>query len=60
MMERRIEEAMKIKIRVILILAALIGGAVVVLKMSDDKPKRKSDFFKNEAKDIDVKDGKQY
>ncbi len=52
---------MKIKLWLILILVAVIGGGIVVIKMSEDtKPKRKSDFFKNEAKDIDVKDGKQY
>ncbi|MDQ3234481.1 MAG: hypothetical protein M3Q07_21980 [Pseudobdellovibrionaceae bacterium] len=51
---------MKLKIWILLVLLLLIGGGVVIIKMQGEKPKRQSDFFKNDVKDIDVTDGKKY
>jgi len=51
---------MKIKLWVILVFLVAAGGGIVLVMNSNEKPKRSSDFFKNEAKDIDVTDGKKF
>ncbi len=51
---------MKVKILIILALVIALGGGVYFVSVNHEKEKRKSDFFKNDLKDLDTTDGEKF
>lgn len=51
---------MKVNVWVVLVLIALLGGGAYFVSMKDEKEKRKSDFFRNDLKNLNTTDGEKF
>lgn len=52
---------MKIKVLIVFALVIIVGG-VIVIRVSQEKapPPKKSDFLRNDLKNLDVTDGEKF
>jgi hypothetical protein len=53
---------MKVRILIILALVVIVGGGFLVIKLTQEKAPevKKSDFLKNDLKNLDVNDGEKF
>jgi hypothetical protein len=51
---------MKVKVWIVLVLITLLGSSVYFVSRKDEKEKRRSDFFRNDLKNLNTTDGEKF